>query len=56
MFPRAPPRSSGVVVVQTGLLGTLAVGLALAGARAVAPAGDGGGVGVGVGVGARGGL
>ncbi|CAN0060150.1 unnamed protein product, partial [Laminaria digitata] len=39
MFPQAPPRSNGMVVVQTGLLGTLAVGLALVGARSMAPAG-----------------
>ncbi|CAN0457611.1 unnamed protein product, partial [Ectocarpus sp. 12 AP-2014] len=38
MFPRVPPRSESMVVVQTGILGTLATGLALASARALTPA------------------
>ncbi|CAM9572969.1 unnamed protein product [Ectocarpus sp. 13 AM-2016] len=37
MFPRVPPRSESMVVVQTGILGTLATGLALASARALTP-------------------
>lgn len=39
MFPRAPSRSGGMIVVQTGVLGTLAAGLAVAVARALALAG-----------------
>lgn len=40
MFPRVPSRSGGMVVVQTGILGTLATGLAVSVARALTPAGD----------------
>ncbi|CBN74162.1 similar to Transmembrane protein 15 [Ectocarpus siliculosus] len=39
MFPRVPSRSESMVVVQTGILGTLVTGLALASARALTPAG-----------------
>lgn len=39
MFPRAPSRSGGMIVVQTGVLGTLVAGLAVAVARALEVAG-----------------
>lgn len=42
MFPRVPSRSGGMVVVQTGILGTLVTGLAVSVARVLAPAGEGG--------------
>ena len=40
MFPRVPSRSGGMVVVQTGILGTLLTGLFVSGARALAPEGE----------------
>lgn len=40
MFPRVPSRSGGMVVVQTGVLGTLMTGFAVSVARALAPAGE----------------
>lgn len=40
--PRVPSRSGGMVVVQTGILGTLAMGVAMAVFGQLTPAGQGG--------------